>query len=84
MKLKADHIEINCPESVIYNRLLPLDNKHIVELGCGYGHKTRDIATSGLNRKITALEVDRTACSNHCTMCQLSSWNRPSGKSGVY
>ena len=61
MKLKADPIEINCPESVIYNRLLPLDNKHIVELGCGYGQKTRDIATSGVNRKITALEVDRTA-----------------------
>lgn len=61
MKLEAEHIEINCPEAVIYNRLLPLDNKHIVELGCGYAHKTRDIATSGINRRITALEVDRIA-----------------------
>ena len=61
MKLKAGYIGINCPEPVIYNRLLPLDNKHIVELGCGYAHKTRDIATSGVNRTITALEVDGTA-----------------------
>lgn len=61
MKLKAEHIEIDCPESVIYNRLLPLDNKHIVELGCGHGQKTRDIATSGANRRITAFEVDRIA-----------------------
>lgn len=61
MKLNAEHIEINCPESVIYNRLLPLDDKHIVELGCGHAHKTRDIATSGVNRKITALEVDKVA-----------------------
>jgi len=61
MKLKAEHIAINCPESVIYNRLLPLDNKHIVELGCGHAQKTRDIATSGVGRKITALEVDGVA-----------------------
>jgi SAM-dependent methyltransferase len=61
MKIKAEHIGINCPESDIYNWLLPLDNAHIVELGCGYAHKTRDIATSGVNRKITALEVDRVA-----------------------
>lgn len=61
MKLTADPSGINCPESVIYNRVLPLDNKHIVELGCGYAHKTRDIATSGINREITALEVDTIA-----------------------
>ncbi len=45
----------------VYKRLLPLDNKHILELGCGTAQKTRDIATTGVNRRITALEVDRIA-----------------------
>jgi ubiquinone/menaquinone biosynthesis C-methylase UbiE len=58
MKIAAEQINVNCPETEIYNRLLSLDNKHILELGCGSAEITRDIATSGVNRKITALEVD--------------------------
>lgn len=58
MEISADKIEVTCPEADIYNRLLRLDNKHILELGCGLAQKTRDIATSGRNRRITALEVD--------------------------
>ena len=58
MKIAADKIEVNCPEAEIYNGLLPLDGKHIVELGCGAAEITRNIATTGTNRKITALEVD--------------------------
>jgi len=61
MKITTDPIDVNCPESVVYNGLLPLDNKHILELGCGLAQKTRDIATSGVNRTMTALEVDRVA-----------------------
>lgn len=61
MKLMTQQIELTCPEPDIYNRLLSLDNKHILELGCGYAEKTRDIATSGINRKLTALEVDEIA-----------------------
>ncbi len=61
MKIAAERIDVNCPESEIYNRLLLLDNKHILELGCGCAEITRDIATSGTNRKITALEVDEIA-----------------------
>jgi len=61
MKITTDHIGINCPEAEIYNRLLSLDNKHILELGCGTAEITRNIATSGANRKITALEVDQIA-----------------------
>jgi len=61
MKITSDHIDMNCPEPDIYNRLLSLDNKHILELGCGSADITRDIATSGANRKITALEVDEIA-----------------------
>lgn len=61
MKIATDPIVVNCPEAEVYNRVLSLDNKHILELGCGTAQKTRDIATSGVNRKITALEVDVTA-----------------------
>jgi ubiquinone/menaquinone biosynthesis C-methylase UbiE len=61
MKIAADQIDINCPETEIYHRLLSLDNKNILELGCGSAEITRDIATSGEGRKITALEVDEIA-----------------------
>ena len=61
MRIVAHPIELTCPEVEVYNRLLALDNKHILELGCGAALKTRDIATAGVNRRITALEVDKTA-----------------------
>ncbi len=61
MKIAAEHIDVNCPESEIYNRLLSLDGKHILELGCGSADITRNIATSGADRKVTALEVDEIA-----------------------
>jgi len=61
MKIAAEQIEISCPESEIYNRLLSLDGKHILELGCGNAEITRDIATAGIERKMTALEVDEIA-----------------------
>jgi ubiquinone/menaquinone biosynthesis C-methylase UbiE len=61
MKIAAEKIDISCPEAEIYRRLLALDGKHILELGCGSAAITRDIATSGADRKITALEVDEIA-----------------------
>ncbi len=61
MKIAAEQIDVNCPEPEIYNRLLSLDNKHILELGCGSAEITRNIASSGVGRKITALEVDEIA-----------------------
>lgn len=61
MKISSQQIEINCPESEIYNRLLALDGKHILELGCGSADITRNIATTGKDRRITALEVDELA-----------------------
>ena len=61
MKISTQQIEINCPESEIYNRLLALDGKHILELGCGSADITRDIATTGEQRSITALDVDEVA-----------------------
>ncbi|MEA1889110.1 MAG: class I SAM-dependent methyltransferase [Pseudomonadota bacterium] len=61
MKIAAEQVDVNCPESEIYNCLLSLDGKHILELGCGSAEITRNIATSGTGRKITALEVDEIA-----------------------
>ena len=61
MKIAASQIDITCPETDIYNRLLSLDNKHMVELGCGAARITRDIAESGFDRKISAFEVDEIA-----------------------
>jgi len=61
MKIAAEKIELSCPETEIYHRLLSLDGKHILELGCGSAAITRDIATAGPDRKITALEVDEIA-----------------------
>ena len=61
MKIAAEQVDVNCPESEIYNHLLSLDGKHILELGCGSAEITRYIATSGAGRKITALEVDEIA-----------------------
>jgi SAM-dependent methyltransferase len=61
MKIATDQIDITCPETEIYHRLLSLDGKHILELGCGSAAITRDIATGGPGRTITALEVDEIA-----------------------
>jgi ubiquinone/menaquinone biosynthesis C-methylase UbiE len=61
MKITAEKIDLCCAESEIYNRLLELDGKHILELGCGNAEITRDIATAGARRRITALEVDEIA-----------------------
>jgi len=61
MKIAVEQIDVTGPESEIYNDLLALDGKHILELGCGSAEITRDIATSGADRKITAFEVDEIA-----------------------
>ncbi|HHJ36661.1 MAG TPA: class I SAM-dependent methyltransferase [Gammaproteobacteria bacterium] len=66
---------VNCPESEVYNRLLRLDGKHILELGCGSAEITRDIATSGTDRKITALEVDEIAHEKNLQITDLPNVN---------
>lgn len=61
MKIAVEPIELCCPEAAIYDRLLTLDAKHILELGCGSAAHTRTIAQAGVDRRITALEVDEIA-----------------------
>ena len=48
------------PESQVFEGLLPLDGARILELGCGTAELTRQIATTGRDRTILALEVDET------------------------
>ena len=61
MKIAIEQVDVNCPEAEIYDRLLVLDGKHILELGCGNAEITRNIASTGAERKISALEVDEIA-----------------------
>lgn len=61
MQIKPEKIEQNCPESQIYQRLLTLDNRTLVELGCGSADITRDIASGGSGRRVFAFEVDEAA-----------------------
>jgi len=52
-------IEHNCQENEIYEEVLSLDNKRILELGCGKADITRHIATTGAGRSVVAMEVDK-------------------------
>jgi SAM-dependent methyltransferase len=71
MKIAVEQIDITCPEADIYNRLLSLDDKHVLELGCGNADITRDIAGSGSGRKVVALEVDEVAHKNNLQIADL-------------
>ena len=71
MKIAHTSIDEISPETDIYHRLLSLDNKHILELGCGSAVITRDIATSGKGRKVTAFEVDKTAHNKNLQLTDL-------------
>jgi len=66
------NIELNCPESDVYENILMLDGKHILELGCGNADITRNIATTGKDRRITALEVDQVAHDKNMQITDLS------------
>ena len=58
MKLSEANITHCCPEPEIWNELLQLDGKRILELGCGKADLTRLIASEGEARSMVALEVD--------------------------
>jgi SAM-dependent methyltransferase len=75
MKITSDTIDVTCPETEIYHRLLDLDGRHILELGCGSAAITRDIATAGPDRKVTALEVDEAAHEKNLQITDLPNVN---------
>ena len=47
-----------CNERELFEELLALDGKSILELGCGKAELTRQIASTGQGRTITATDVD--------------------------
>ncbi len=58
MRIQDLSVEGVVHEAEVYNRLLPLDGAHIIELGCGAAVHTRAIAESGRPAAILACEVD--------------------------
>ena len=58
MQERLDAIERSCPETEVLDELLELDDKRILELGCGRAELTRAIAEGGSGRTVLALEVD--------------------------
>ena len=59
MHFSTARIERTCPEEIIFESLLDLNHKQILELGCGSAQLTRLIAQAGQGRELTALEVGR-------------------------
>ena len=59
MQISQTPIDRNCAETDVYDELLALDGRRILELGCGRAEFTRAIATAGRDRSITATEVDQ-------------------------
>jgi len=59
INIDCDLIEKTCPEPEIFESVLDLDHKKILELGCGSARLTRLIATTGTGRILVATEVDK-------------------------
>ena len=58
MQIARESITRVCSDREIYEEVLDLDGKHLIELGCGAADHTRAIAAGGTDRTITAFEVD--------------------------
>ena len=58
MRIAATEIGETLTEQDLYESLLPLNNGRILELGCGAGVHTRNIAARGSGRTVVAYEVD--------------------------
>ncbi|NKB37097.1 MAG: methyltransferase domain-containing protein [Gammaproteobacteria bacterium] len=59
MRISNDDYPLIKSEREVYNRVLPMDGKNILELGCGKADFTFAIAKDGRGRNIIAMEVDR-------------------------
>jgi len=60
MQISTDNEQITCTEADIYNSILNLDDSAILDLGCGAGRYTLDMALGGNGRAVLGLEVDET------------------------
>lgn len=71
MTIQASSVDGVTSEAEVYQRLLPLDGAHIIELGCGAAAHTRAIAESGLPASILACEVDTIQHEKNLTLSDL-------------
>jgi ubiquinone/menaquinone biosynthesis C-methylase UbiE len=58
MEISDSNADLVCDEYEVIAAELPLENAHVLELGCGKAERTRVIAQSGKVAAIVALEVD--------------------------
>lgn len=58
MRISDPAADLLCDEYDVIRTELPLENVHVLELGCGKAEKTRTIAQSGKVASIVAMEVD--------------------------
>ena len=58
MQLMDGAVERLCSDREVYEQLLDLDGKLVVELGCGAAVHSRALASSGHAREVLAFEVD--------------------------
>ncbi len=72
MEITKTQITRTCSETEVYNELLELDDKQILELGCGAAELTRVIATEGYGRHVTAMEVDAIQHNNNLLVKDLN------------
>lgn len=66
MNISHPAIKDTLVEHALYEKLLPLDGARIVDLGCGTGLHTRNIAANGVNRELVAYEVDTIQHEKNC------------------
>jgi len=71
MTLARDDIARTCQETEIIDELLDLDDRRILELGCGRAEITRLIAEGGPGRHVTAMEVDEEQHSRNLQVTEL-------------
>jgi SAM-dependent methyltransferase len=71
MQLARDDIPRTCAETEIIDELLDLDDRRILELGCGGAELTRLIAGAGSGRHVTAMEVDEAQHSKNLQITDL-------------
>ena len=58
MRIAMDSIELTCQEWEIFESLLDLNHKRILDLGCGSADYTCLIAQRGINRDVIGMEID--------------------------
>ena len=57
MQIASESITRVCSDREIYEEVLDLDGKHLIELGCGAADHTRAIAAEGTDRTMEKGQV---------------------------